>query len=735
MEFKVLKNILRSSFLPYAISAILSIIVLFVTTRLWLADLHVPLSFFGDAIYYSTLIKTMTETGWILHNDRLGMPIGADFHDFPSADPFHILLLKLLSLFIKDPIVLFNLFYLATYPSAAISALFVFKRFGVSTALALCLAIIYAFIPFHFYSGCGHLFLSSYYMVPLVIMVALWIATGQIGSASDTKRKASYDRKLLFGIIFCLVLGTTGLFYYPFFACFFFLVGGISASILNRSLRPLAIGTLFIILVFASLLASMTPQILYLIRNGDVRVARRTAVEAEIYGLKITQMILPANGHRIKALADLKRRYNAAPLSRENNFSSIGTVSAIGFLSLVWWGLFLRSSEGQDRSLLLDKLSLFNLAAILLATVGGFGSLFALLVSPQIRVYHRICVFISFFSLLALALLIELYLKPRLSSRIRGIPFYVFLFALTVLGLLDQTTKDFIPPYEQDQREEKAYRALVGEIERRMPAHAMIFQLPYMPFPGSPQINEMQDSDHFKAYLLSKTLRWSYGAIKDRPADLWQRQVVTLPTEDFIEELCIAGFSGIFINRTGYADRGVAIESQLAKHLGPPLTSADGRLSFFSLVDYAIKLRGKIPRDEWERRRLSILQPVKLVWEGGFSNLEGTPENNWRWCSSKGRLRIQNDQPRDREISIEMNISTGYDNLSDLWVRGLSIDDHLKVSANETHYAKRIVVPPGIHYLEFSCNAPLVNAPHDARDLVFKIGNFRLNEVVGTLAQ
>ena len=47
-----------------------------------------------------------------------------------------------------------------------------------------------------------------------------------------------------------------------------------------------------------------------------------------------------------------------------------------------------------DRAALLSTLARFNLVALLLATTGGFGALFALLVSPQIRTYAR-CTFTS----------------------------------------------------------------------------------------------------------------------------------------------------------------------------------------------------------------------------------------------------------------------------------------------------------------------------------------------------
>ena len=79
----------------------------------------------------------------------------------------------------------------------------------------------------------------------------------------------------------------------------------------------------------------------------------------------------------------------------------------------------------------------------------------------------------------------------------------------------------------------------------------MIFQMPYVPFPESPPVNKMVDYEHFKAYLHSKPLRWSYGAIEEGENDLWQRAVTAKPAEEFVGEISRAGFTGIHTNRDG----------------------------------------------------------------------------------------------------------------------------------------------------------------------------------------
>ena len=98
----------------------------------------------------------------------------------------------------------------------------------------------------------------------------------------------------------------------------------------------------------------------------------------------------------------------------------MGVLGSAGFLFLLGYLLF-RPRETAPPHLahpfpLLTHLSVLNLAAVLLATIGGFGSLFALLVWAQIRGYNRIIVYIAFFSIFALCLLFD-YTAQRYSQQ------------------------------------------------------------------------------------------------------------------------------------------------------------------------------------------------------------------------------------------------------------------------------------------------------------------------------
>ena len=55
-----------------------------------------------------------------------------------------------------------------------------------------------------------------------------------------------------------------------------------------------------------------------------------------------------------------------------------------------------------------------------------------------------------------------------------------------------------------------------------------------------------------------------------------------------------------------------------------------------------------------------IGENLLLEWRDGFSYLEGVEENNWRWCSSEGTLKITNNSNKNKEFTMSAYFSTGY---------------------------------------------------------------------------
>src|SRR5207253_10523670 len=141
------------------------------------------------------------------------------------------------------------------------------------------------------------------------------------------------------------------------------------------------------------------------------------------------------------------------------------------------------------------------------AGIGGFSSLFALLISPQIRGYNRISTYIAFFAMFAMALLWDRVWRRALRTRLQQAAFQAGLGAVLVLGILDQTTKWFVPDYGTLKFAFRSDAAFVQAIEASVPAGGMIYQLPYMPFPEGPVRERLVNYEQCKPYSQSRALR------------------------------------------------------------------------------------------------------------------------------------------------------------------------------------------------------------------------------------
>jgi phosphoglycerol transferase len=625
----------------YLLAAGLSGLLLIPVLRLHKAHLSVPASDLSDALITSMWIKSTLTNGWYLHNPDVGMPTGLDYHDFPQADALNFLFIKLLSLVSRDHAVVGNLYFFLTFPLTALSSLFALRRFGLSRGSALLVSLLFAFLPYHFIKGTGPLLLANYCLVPLVVLLALRLYEDDKFSLGAKKFPLSWQG--VGAVMVCLLTSSAGV-YYAFFACFLLLVAGMAASLSAGHVRPLTRAGILVGCIAAGTAANLAPTFLYQYRHGpNASAIVRSPAEAEMYGVKIAQLLLPITHHRVGLLADLKERYNAYcnPNHAENDAASLGVIASAGFLVLVTHFLFrrrmtavplagasgsyvtdkpgqtslkskaselplagasgwyVRDRGGQTRLTrkrsafrLLDGLGILNASAFFLTTVGGFGALFSVCVTAWIRSYSRISVYLAFLSLFAVAIVLDRLAWRWCAGRKGALAWAGILATLLAAGILDQTSRAYVPDYA---RLRKAYRqdaAFVAAIEKRLPAGAMIFQLPYVAFPEYPAVHELNDYELFRGYLHSKRLRWSYGAIKGRSGDQWQKTVAVQPLAEMLRTLALAGFSGVYVDRRGYSDGASALETGLAHLLATdPLVSADGTRVFFDMTPYIERLQ------------------------------------------------------------------------------------------------------------------------------------------------
>lgn len=120
---------------------------------------------------------------------------------------------------------------------------------------------------------------------------------------------------------------------------------------------------------------------------------------------------------------------------------------------------------------------------------------------------------------------------------------------------------------------------------------------------------------------------------------------------------------------------------------------------------------------------------LSFIWGKGFSCLEGSVLNNWRWCSPEGRLVIKNGSKSSIRTTLEMSFTTGYEEFSNLIVDSPIFTEKLKINKNGVFFSKTIIIPPGKQTIRFICDAKQVYSPRDTRPLIFRVCDFKLKDV------
>src|SRR5262249_2010978 len=163
---------------PYVLAVLICCSILVPLYKLWRVDLSIPLYDKGDALFYDALFKNFIESGDYNVNRHFAAPGNGELYDFPVPHSTHLIGLSFFRLFTRNWAWAINLYYLATYQLIAIVSLYVFRRFVIPTALALAGSVLFAFLPYHLLRSQYHFTFSSYFLVPLIVMAALWISGG-----------------------------------------------------------------------------------------------------------------------------------------------------------------------------------------------------------------------------------------------------------------------------------------------------------------------------------------------------------------------------------------------------------------------------------------------------------------------------------------------------------------------------------------------------------------------------
>ena len=686
-------------------AAVISAVVLAVVLRLWEGDLSVPFAASGDALFNAVLTKGLLEQGWWTHNPSLGYPAGLDLHDFAmGGDHLHVVGLLIIGKVTGDAGLALNLYWLLAIPLSAVTSYAVLRWLGASVPAAIACAVLFAVSPYALLRGETHLTLAAF-PVPLGAWLVLAVGRGQ--------RLLRRRRTLALAGGACVVVGSTGSLYFPLFTLAllaFVAVGRRLAAGDREALRTAAALYGAVALVLA---LNLLPTLVYAAQHGrnDV-VAQRSASESEFHGLKLAQLVLPVEGHRIGALAGLRARYGATAIPPAPTESYTATLGGVGAAGLAWLlAVLVMGAVSGARSRIDERHRLLagvTLAAILIGTVGGLGSIFAYVITPQLRGWNRISVFILFFALAAVALLLDRVTRSRRMLAL-GLPAVVLLG-----GLYDQTTPLFIPPYQALRERDRSDAGFVAAIEARVPARAAILQVPPIPFPEPGPVRGITDYEPLRGFLQSRDLRWSYGAMKGRAAD-WQSALTAQPPQALLASAAAVGAAGVWVDRAGYPAGAAALEGEFARRLptGPPLESADGRFSFFALGGYAASLVSTHPAGWSQRARAATLNPLRVRIPASEGAPLGREATEVAMSVPRLRAEIVNPAAHPRRARVTLTLRRAS---ADAAIVNLTfpagVERRVEAGSAPTTVRQDVIVPRGTSFLEVATDAqPIANTP------------------------
>jgi hypothetical protein len=640
------------------LTAIAALVLACLALKVWRGDLDVPFAYEQETQYYLMLAKAMDDHGGYFENPSLGAPFGQELQDFAvGTDRLNLDLLRLLGLVFGSPAAAVNVFFLLTFPLAAAAAFLVFRLLGIARAAAVVCALLFALAPYHFERGEGNLFLSAYWVVPLgAYLVLATLAGDSLFRRREGKGglRAYASGRTLLTVAFCVAVASTGIYYAAFTALL--LAGATLIALVARVGRAaVAGGVICLALILVGVLVHLSPSIAYRWDNGVNPASERHPRESEVFALKLSDLVFPVDLHRLEPFARFVADYKAASPIRSEPMA-LGPVAAAGFIGLLVVGLVvLVGRPARAGPPVVRHAAAATMLAFLIGTIGGISTVIALLVTPQLRAWNRISIFIAFFAFLAVAVALGALGRRLGTHPLRQAAFAAVLGGLLVFGLWNQVTYNHVPPYELAATFEADQR-FVGEIERRLPPDAAVFQLPYVPFPESRQVVDAHENDLLRGYLHSEDLRWSAGATKGRPED-WADDLAGLPMATVLDAAAAAGFAGLMIDRFGYADRAAALENELRGRLGSqPLASEYGRHSFFDLRNHRARLEATHSPDELAALRRAVLQPLRLE-RSGFIPLERSGGTWSAWADEpNAELRIVNESDTPRTAVFEARL-------------------------------------------------------------------------------
>ena len=615
---------------------------------------------------------------------RLGAPFGAYWNAYPTPDKPLMTSLGVLVRVIGVNAAA-NVGMLLAQITAALAFYFVARWMRCDWRWAACGALLFAYSYHTFHRGLAHFSLIFTWTVPLGLLAAWLIA--------QSKRLEWRTKGAAVCIGAAIALGTSNP-YNLFFWLQLMAWAVLMQYFTDRRRANLQIGLLAIALAIACFVAVNAEVWLHVQDKTAIPLLARNYGGTERYALKPVEMFIPPEYHRWGWLAFFGHRYIRWSEWRGEVFLPyLGLVGVAGFGLLTWQVVraALRRKPLPGYAYPLGWLLAF-------ATIGGVTNLLAFFAQLQVfRATNRVAIFISAIVLLFLAIRVS-----RWTAHWPKWAVAVVASAVAAFGIADQ-----IPRADPQSAVAAIAEAVHADeqfgaaLEARLPADAMVFQLPVLGFPEVIPPYRLDSYEHFRPYLTTNRVRFTYGTPKFRSRGRWQRELEAMPTAQMVSCLEQYGFAAIYINRKGYADRGAALLAALGK------------------LGYRTRIEGSSGHQVAVLLR-PVSQPI-LPLAHSFSYGYGwyaAKAGPTRWSSGDAALSYFNPYPHPLSVQVSLTMTAVTARDVALQLEGRTIRQMNVGATSATVVVDNVQLHPGVnHFTLQSATGPvrLGNGPNQLR--------------------
>lgn len=548
-----------------------------------------------DVLGMSSILKSYIQDGFSWKLTNISIPFLFNRKESFGVDRIILLLEIICTQFFSSYGTCLNVLYFFSFVLTGFSAIYCLRSLKFSRVNSYIGSLIYTFLQYHMMRGEMHLYLSFYYTAPIAIIIMLWL----INEAYLDERFSKYlfreirHAYIVLGL-FSLIIGLQQ----PYYA-FFSALGICFAQLYNvyhKHFSKVLEGIVYLgIITMTTLAVNLEPLFHTSNTAMEYMHQQRTVANIEIYGLKIINLLLPIQNHRIPILAKLRQHYDSlvGVGNSEESWISLGLILAVCFCIALIAALIQGKADQR-----IKVCGCFILAFVLVSTVGGASSIIGL-VFPLLRCYNRMVVFIAMFCVIVFAVLAE-KLDAFLSSK--KVPWSIrcgLLILLAVFAVWDQTTPANVYAYESTKEEYIQDEEFVQAIEAIMPEGACIFELPLLPT-GTTSIQNLRDYELYKPYLHARSSKWLHMYSVGSQTDQWVNILHGLPLRTVIDIIVCCDFQGVYIDSRGYTPDELEKVLEVLDSIEGTATirSEDGKKIFYSLTAYRAKLCEELGTDK-----------------------------------------------------------------------------------------------------------------------------------------